>query len=705
MRTRVIAWSAGLLVLGLFSSVEAGWDRFVDIPGARAVQSAQASNRRLVSAPRASEVRWDLDNDRVFLRVNSEWVVFDLTTCTELDPSGLQRPRAEQADNGRRRGRGGRGARPPRGRQATRTTSPDGAWTAVHRDYNVVLTAEDGREIAVTTEGDSRKRFGTASWVYGEELDQQSAMWFSPDGKKLAYYAFDVSEVPDYYLLNGLTKLRTNVMDEAYPKPGDPNPVANLRIYDIESGQDIPVDVGDDTDQYIYKVSFSPDSRYLMFRRMNRHQNVLEVLVADPNSGASRELIQDRQDTWVAHDSEQRWLDDERRFLWASESSGFKTYQLWNVDSESGPEAILGPGTFPSQSIVRIDEDANLPGGGRLFFSGYGDANPLNLQLFSVNFDGSDFRRMTPASLSHSGFQIAPDGSSVIAVGQAWDTPPQVLLYCQDSADPVVLAKADTTRLVNAGARPSELFSFQTADGTQTCYGRMHYPSNFDPTKRWPVLVNVYGGPESRAINNSFAVSDPMTEFGFVIVQIDNRGTEGRGKDFEGATYLKLGQVDLDDQAHGVSTLLERHPFLDGERVGITGHSYGGYMSALALLRHPEVFSVAVSGAPVTDWRNYDTIYTERYMRTPQENPEGYDQGSCVELAGNLSGELLLLHGMVDDNVHPTNSWQLVDAWQSKDIPFEMQFFPNSAHGIWSPASRSAKWSFLVEHLVQPETP
>ena len=267
-----------------------------------------------------------------------------------------------------------------------------------------------------------------------------------------------------------------------------------------------------------------------------------------------------------------------------------------------------------------------------------------------------------------------------------------------------MLREADLSRLDKSGLRPSELFSFTTADGTDTCYGRIHYPSDFDPGRRWPVLVDVYGGPESSALRNAYQVSNPMTEFGFVIVQIDNRGTEGRSKAFEGATYLRLGIVDLDDQAHGIRTLLERHDFLDGDRVGITGHSYGGYMSALALLRHPEVFHVGVAGAPVTDWRNYDTIYTERYMRTPEENLENYDASSCVELAGNLEGRLLLLHGMVDDNVHPSNSWQLVNKLQGLDIPFEMLFFPNSAHGIWSPASRSAKWSFLVDELVVPET-
>lgn len=702
MRIRIMASiPCALLLVGLVSATPS-WDRFEDIPGAKAVQEAQSTNRRLVVTPRASDVRWDLENKRAFARVGSEWIVVDLATCTTVDGSDLERPAAAKGERSRRGRRGG-GQRPARGRQATSTISEEGTWTALHRDNNVILKGKDGTERAVTTEGTDRKRFGTASWVYGEELDQQSAMWFSPDEKKLAFYAFDVTDVPDYFLLGGLTKLRTTIMDEAYPKPGDPNPIAGLRIHDIASGETITVDVGKNPDQYVYGIEFSPDSRHLLFRRMNRHQNKLELVVVDPGTGDARTLVEETQPTWVAHDFEMRWLEDGKRFLLASERTGFKTYELWNVDS--GQLAVLGSGEFPAASIVRIDEDTELPGGGRLYFSGSGGEHPLDVQLYSVDFDGSGLRRITTEALSHSGFQIAPDGSATLATAQAWDTPPRLLLYCAGAAKPVVLKEASTERLEESGARPSELFSFQTADGTQTCYGRIHYPRSFDPSKKWPILVNVYGGPESRSIRNSFAVSDPMTEFGFVIVQVDNRGTEGRGKAFEGATYLKLGQVDLDDQAQAIRTLVERHDFLDGDRVGITGHSYGGYMSVMALLRHPEVFNVAVSGAPVTDWRNYDTIYTERYMRTPSENPEGYAEGSCVGLAGNLEGELLLMQGMVDDNVHPTNAWQLVNEWQTKDIPFEMQFFPTSAHGIWAPASRSAKWSFLVEHLVESESP
>jgi len=250
-----------------------------------------------------------------------------------------------------------------------------------------------------------------------------------------------------------------------------------------------------------------------------------------------------------------------------------------------------------------------------------------------------------------------------------------------------------------SGLRPSELFSFEAADG-QTCFGRIHYPSNFDPSRKWPVLVQVYGGPLSRAVRNRHQLSSANAEHGFVIVQIDNRGTTGRGKAFEGATHLKLGQVDLDDQARGVRTLAERHAWFDADRVGITGHSYGGYMAALALLRHPDTFHVAVATAPVTDWRQYDSVYTERYMGQPGDNEAGYDAGSCVKQAEHLRGRLLLVHGMMDDNVHPTNAWQLVEALQVRDIPFAMQFLPAANHGVRGKAVHSAKWSFLVEHLV-----
>ena len=236
------------------------------------------------------------------------------------------------------------------------------------------------------------------------------------------------------------------------------------------------------------------------------------------------------------------------------------------------------------------------------------------------------------------------------------------------------------------------------ADGETPLWGLLFFPPGFDEAGHYPLVVDVYGGPHSQAITGRFDPGPAERGFGVLIAKVDNRGTQGRGKAFESATYLKLGGPDVDDQAAAVRSLAKR-AYVDARRVGICGHSYGGTMAASCVLRHPEVFHAGVAGAPVTDWRNYDSIYTERWMRTPAENPEGYDASCLPCRAKDLSAELLLLHGLVDDNVHPSNTLQMAKALQDADVPFEMLIFPASDHGIGSPMYRSAKWSFLLERL------
>jgi dipeptidyl-peptidase-4 len=238
-------------------------------------------------------------------------------------------------------------------------------------------------------------------------------------------------------------------------------------------------------------------------------------------------------------------------------------------------------------------------------------------------------------------------------------------------------------------------------------YGKLHFPPKFDPSRKYPLIVETYGGPTVKLVIDRFEAGDAVAALGFILMTVDNRGTPGRGKAFASAAYMKLGVVDADDQAAAVAHLVAARPYIDGARVGITGHSYGGYMSAICAIRHTEVFAAAVAGAPPTDWRQYDTIYTERYMRTPQENPEGYDAGSCIKQAAKLKGKLLLLHGMMDDNVHPNNTFELANALQAINRPFSMMLFPNSDHGIRSPSVESVKWSFFVEALapVAPDWP
>ena len=671
-----------------------GWTPFSELEGAEAMSEVARSSRRIGRGGSIRDIRFD-DAGAYWMSPDG-WKRIDLVSGEIEDADATALPARERRGGG---DRGRRGPRPARGRQSTESPSPDGSWTAVHQDHNVWLRSDDGEMLPMTTEGNEGFRFGTASWVYGEELDQSEAMWWSPDGSKLAFYAFDVSPTRDYHLVDGLTGLRSSIKRERYPKAGDPNPVAGLRILDLESSRITAVDVGDDTEQYVYAVRWTPDGSELLFNRTNRHQDHLEVMAADPETGQCRVVVEERQDTWQRNRPLMRFLEDGRRFIWETEKSGWKQYELRDLDG-----SLVTPLTgtseqtrnFAVESVVKVDEDA-----GTLWFTMRNSATPINDQLHRVGLDGADERRITSVDLNHGSFRIAPDGRTVAAMRQAVDHAPETVLYDESGRELAVLARGDDSGFADTGLRGGELIRFTAADGTTPLHAVLHLPAGADRDSiaRYPLVVDVYGGPESRGPSNTWSPANALCELGFAVAKIENRGTIGRGKAFEGATYLQLGGPDLDDQVAGVKAILESHPEIDPARVGITGHSYGGYLSALALVRYPEVFRAGVAGAPVTDFRNYDTIYTERYMRTPQENREGYDAGSAVKLAGRLEGALLLLHGMQDDNVHPSNTFQMSATLQNADIPFEMQIFPDATHGIGSAAYRSAKWSFLQEHL------
>ncbi len=285
----------------------------------------------------------------------------------------------------------------------------------------------------------------------------------------------------------------------------------------------------------------------------------------------------------------------------------------------------------------------------------------------------------------------------MIAVREQTEVPPSTVLYDAKGKELKVLSQGDRKGAEALSLAPPELFSFLADDGKTTIYGTLHKPSHFDPNKKYPLLIDVYGGPASIGLGTRYAAANPICELGFLVAKIGNRGTVGRGKAFESATYLKLGGPDLDDQAKGVKVLAER-PYVDGSRVGIYGHSYGGYMSALAMVRYPDVFHAAVAGAPVTDFRNYDSIYTERYMRTPQENPDGYENGSCMKYAQALKGKLFLVHGLIDDNVHPANTWQLSKKLNDLDKRFQMMIYPEFEHGVGS-TYNNLRWEYFHQHL------
>lgn len=660
------------------------------IPGYENVKKIRAMRGALLGGGRVTRVTWS-ENGFLNYRVNRDQKSLNLTdfSISDFDPANQSKqPKSDKRPATRR-------TYVPRAQQRKVEISPDGKWKATFRDNNVWLVPGDGnasREIQVTREGNDRFRFGTCCWVYGEEVDQDEAMWWSPDGNYLAFYEVDENHMRDYHLTVGNTDLYTDLKTVRYPKAGEANPKVALLIYDMVSGETTRVQVDGDPTQYIYNIRFTPDGSQLLFNRTNRRQSVLEVMVADLKTGESRTVLTETQDTWQDNSPRMQFLEDGQRFVWESESGGWRNYQLRHLDGRLLNQ-LSKLGNYPCNRIEKVDEESEL-----VYYSAFSESNPYNLQLHRVRMDGTGHQRITSSPLNHTSWNISPDGRFVLAVREQADTPPSTVVYESATGNEVaVLAEGNTDALAKVGLQPSELFSFLSDDGKTRIWGVLHKPSHFDPTKKYPLLIDVYGGPESTAFSNRFTASNPNCEMGYVIAKIGNRGTVGRGKAFESATYLSLGGPDLDDQAAGVKFLAER-PWIDDRRVGIYGHSYGGYLSALAVLRYPDVFHVAVSGAPVTDWKNYDSIYTERYMRTPKENEAGYKNGSCASYVKNLKGRLLLVHGLVDDNVHPSNTWQLVKKLQNANKRFDLMVYPGFAHGIGS-TYNALRWEYFYRHL------
>jgi len=687
-----LGWIVLLLPLSL-----AAQDRLKSMPGYERAQRLAREGLIAVSGG-APAVRWLDDGDRFEYERDGRHFRYDVKTrsATEIDAS------ARRAD----RSAPDAGAEPDRGRQFDSALSPDGRYKAYYRDRNLWLSdADGGNARALTTDGsaESRIKYGTASWVYGEELSQTTAMWWSPDSRKLAFYRFDERDVRDYYVTLDQTQLQTTLDVEAFPKAGTPNPVVDLFVYDLATGQTVRADVRDGNGftntvvgHYVYRVSWSPDGRELLFLRTNRRQNVMELAATDATTGAARVVLREESPGgWVMSEPRMVFLEDRRRFIWESQRSGWNNFYLYDLK-----KGLIGPLTsangFESVALVKIDEREDV-----LFYTARDGDNRLKVQLHRVDLDGRHDRRLTDPAFHHSvggcipglgsrpeqpvvsrPCDISPDSRYFTDVYQTHDTPPATRLVNARTGESVgEVAKSDTSRFASLGLKKAELFTYTAADGRTPLYGLMHFPAAFDPAQQYPVLVSVYAAPEfaSSTARESFVVPNALTEYGFLVLQLDSRGVPGTGTRALESLYQKLGQAEVDDMAEGVRSLWSR-PYFDKSRVGIFGTSYGGYAALMELLRHPDVFAAASASSPASDWRNYDTIYTERYMWMPQENKEGYDAGSALNLAKTLKGRLLLYYGTADNNVHPSNSLQLIKALQDAGKSFDLQVGPDRGH-------------------------
>lgn len=588
---------------------------------------------------------------------------------------------------------------PARGRQYTEAWTTDSAMKAVYRDNNLFISARDGSgERQLTTDGSKERRikYGTASWVYGEELDQVTAMWWSPNGRQLAYYRFDENPVKDYWLQMDQTAVQGAVMIEAYPKAGTQNPIVDLFVFDQVTGKTVRIDARDGkplTDEvvghYVYGISWSPDGSEILLRRTNRRQNIMEFAACSPTTGACRVLVREEWlASWTENSPTIRWLADGKRFIWESERTGFKNYYLYDLSGK-----LIAPLTqhpFEVAGIVKVDEEAK-----QLWYYARSGDNFMKLQLHRVGLDGKGDRRLTDPAFNHT-VTVAPNGRHLVDVAQTHAIAPVTRVLDATGKVIATVAESDLSAFTAAGFRAPEMFTYTAADGTTPLHGMLHTPSNFDPSKRYPVLFSVYAGPATNGAREVFGPPMAWTEMGFLVVTLDTRSAAGRGKKALDAIYEKLGEVEIDDLA-AASRHLAKLPFVDGQRVGIFGTSYGGYASALALLRHPDAFHAASASSSVTSWHHYDTIYTERYMYTPQANPEGYKKGNAMEYAANLRGRLMIFYGTADDNVHPNNSMQLIQALQRAGKSFEVQVGPDVGHAS---INQQRMMEFFIQSLV-----
>lgn len=583
---------------------------------------------------------------------------------------------------------------PERGRQYDTATSTDGKFKAVHRDRNVVVIGPGKRETIVTTDGSAEKRtkYGIASWVYGEELYMKEAMWWSPDASLLAYYFFDESEVKDFFLVLDQKEVQGKLDVEAYPKAGTPNPKVGLFVWNRLQGKSVAIDIafGDPAlAEYVYDVRWTEDGKELLFSRTNRKQNIMELCLADPNTGECRVVMREEQlQSWVDNRPVVKFLPGSRQFVWSSEQTGYRNLVL--ADLDAGKVRSI---TDLKTDVASVEAVDNV----KILFTAPQPEEPYLLQLQEIDINGIGKRLLTDPKLSHQVF-VSPDGKWILDIAQKWDTPAETRLLDRAGNVVKVIREANREEFNTRGYKTPELFTYTAADGKTELYGTLQMPSDFDPSKKYPLVVAVYGGPESGGIPPNFATPNPLTELGFLVAWFAGRGTSSRGKAHRACVYGKLGMLEIDDQAAGVKALADR-PYVDATRIGIYGTSYGGYATLMAMFRYPDVFHAGCACSSVAGWPHYDTIYTERYMGlpTPEDNAVGYEQGNTLKYAENLRGKLMIFYGTADNNVHPNNSMQVVAKLEELGKSFEMRVGPDKGHVAIPP---DALYEFFVKNLI-----
>jgi len=534
-------------------------------------------------------------------------------------------------------------------------------------------------------------------WVYEEEFGITKGFEWSPDGKYIAYYRMDESKVKEF-TLTYYGELYPEEYKYKYPKAGEDNSLVDIFVYDVAAGKSVKMDAGKETDQYIPRIYWTYQPGKLVMFRMNRLQNHLDLLLTDASTGASSVLLAEDNKYYVDIFDNTKFLKDGSGFIFTSEKSGYNHIYYYGMDGKLKKQ--LTSGNWDIAEVSGIDEKNKM-----VHYISFEDG-PMNKMLYSVSFDGA--KKKISSDLGSHSVTFSSDFAYYIDNWSDANTAPKYTIRDAKGKQQLVLEdNADlNAKMKEYGFAKEEFFTFKTSENVEL-NGWMIKPANMEKGKKYPVFMYMYGGPGVNTVENGFGYFDfawfqMLAQKGYIVVSVDNRGTGGRGEEFKKCTYMQLGKYEVADQIEAAK-YLGTLDYVDKSRIGVFGWSFGGYLSTLCMTKGNEYFKAGIAVAPVTNWRYYDNIYTERFMRTPQENADGYDSNSPINFVKKLKGKYLLVHGTTDDNVHVQNSMDLVSALVNANREFDMFFYPNKNHSIYGGFTRyhlyNKMTNFILENL------
>lgn len=581
------------------------------------------------------------------------------------------------------------------------TFSPDGTKIAYARENNLyVYDIAAKNSSAITTDGKKNAIInGITDWVYEEEFAFVRAFDWSTDSKKVAYIRFDESQVPEFSMSIFQKSLYPTIETFKYPKAGEKNSTVSLHIFDVNANTTKNINLGNYSDFYIPRIEWTNDANVLSAKVFNRHQDNLDLLFVDGTTGATKVVLNEKDKAYIDFvDTDNLTFLKDNSFIWTSEKDGFN--HIYVYDKTGKLKNQVTKGNWEVTSYYGFDEKTKT-----IFYQSTENGS-INRDVYRIGLDGKNKVRLT-TKVGTNAATFSPNFQFFITTFSSATQPTTYTLNESKAGKEIKVIEnnqALASKLTAYNLPSKEFFVLKTAKGNELNAWIMK-PKDFDASKKYPVFMYQYSGPGSQQVNNDWNASDDywfmmLTQQGYIVACVDGRGTGFKGADFKKATQLQLGKYEVEDQIDAAK-VIGNYPYVDASRIGIFGWSYGGFMASNCIFQGADVFKMAIAVAPVTNWRFYDSIYTERYMQTPQENASGYDQNSPINHVSKLKGKFLLIHGSADDNVHVQNSMQMMEALIQADKQFDSQIYPDKNHGIYGGKTRIQLYNKMTNFIKE----